>query len=166
MDQPYQYLPLLRKEKENGKVNAHQFFRGQSIPAGEWENTTLWTIAYDFRKAISYFAFQGVTYLFLNALQVPNAEIVIRNWWSVYGTLVDIGCLGLLLCLTRREGIKITDLISFDRKKLKVDILLGLGIPVFNTDSICSFCLCLSRLPCNASTLRCAVLRRLSLAIG
>ncbi len=81
-----------------------------------------------FARPFLLLLFQGVTFLLMKAIQVPNAEIAIRNWWTVYGTLVDVGCLGLLLYLTRREGIKIKDLIGFDKKKLKVDILLGLGI--------------------------------------
>jgi uncharacterized protein len=71
---------------------------------------------------------QGIAYLTLRQLEVPNTSIALRNWWSVYGTLADLGCLGLLLWLTRREGIHLLDLVSFIRNKLKIDILLGLGI--------------------------------------
>ena len=71
---------------------------------------------------------QGVTYLLFLSLNVPNASIVVRNWWPVYGTLVDIFCLGLLFWLTRREGIRLFDLIGFDRKRLKTEIPLGLGL--------------------------------------
>ena len=45
---------------------------------------------------------QGLTYLLFLLLDVPNAAVVIRNWWPVYGTLVDVGCLGLLFWLTRQ----------------------------------------------------------------
>jgi len=48
-------------------------------------------------------------------------------WWIVYGTLIDIGCLVLLARLTRREGIRLVDLISFQRQRLGRDLLLGLG---------------------------------------
>lgn len=71
---------------------------------------------------------QGLTFLFLQQFDVQNPTVALRNWWSVYGTLVDFGCLGLLLWLTRREGIRLTDLIGFVKGKLKTDILLGLGI--------------------------------------
>jgi uncharacterized protein len=66
--------------------------------------------------------------LILMQLNVPKAGIAVRNWWSVYGTLIDLGCLGLLLWLTRREGIHLGDLIAFSKSKLKRDIPLGLGI--------------------------------------
>jgi uncharacterized protein len=51
-------------------------------------------------------------------------------WWTVTGTLVDAGCLILLLWLTRREGIRLADLIGIQRKKLRRDILIGIGILV------------------------------------
>jgi hypothetical protein len=71
---------------------------------------------------------QGIAFLILKQLGVPNTTVAIRNWWSVYGTLADLGCLGVLLWLTGREGIRLTDLIGFVKSKLKTDIPLGLGI--------------------------------------
>ncbi len=71
---------------------------------------------------------QGITFLLFLQLKVPNASVVIRNWWPVYGTLVDIGCLGILYYLTKREGIRLLDLISLVKSKLKKEIPLGLGL--------------------------------------
>ncbi len=71
---------------------------------------------------------QGITFLLLLQLKVPNAAVAIRNWWPVYGTLVDLGCLGLLVWLTRREGIRLPDLIGLVKNKLKTEIPLGLGL--------------------------------------
>ncbi len=48
------------------------------------------------------------------------------EWWIVYGTLIDLGCLIAIGLLTRKEGIRIRDLISFENQKLKKDLLLGL----------------------------------------
>jgi hypothetical protein len=48
-------------------------------------------------------------------------------WWIVYGTLIDIGCFILLARLVRWEGIRLFDLISFQRKRLGRDLLLGVG---------------------------------------
>lgn len=81
------------------------------------------------RPALALFA-QGAIFLLFTQLKVPNAPVAIRNWWSVYGTLIDVGCLGLLIWLTRREGIRLRDLISFSRSHLKRDVLLGLGIMI------------------------------------
>ncbi len=71
---------------------------------------------------------QGLTYMLFLLLKVPNASVVIRNWWPVYGTLVDIGCLGLLFWLTQREGIRLMDLVGVVKSKLKTEIPLGLGL--------------------------------------
>jgi hypothetical protein len=52
-------------------------------------------------------------------------------WLPVYGTLTDLACLGLMWRLTRREGLRLTDLVGFDRTRLVRDVLLGLAlIPV------------------------------------
>jgi hypothetical protein len=52
-------------------------------------------------------------------------------WLPVYGTLIDAGCLALLWRLTRREGIRLFDLVGFERTRLVRDSLLGFAlIPV------------------------------------
>jgi uncharacterized protein len=52
-------------------------------------------------------------------------------WLPVYGTLIDAGCLALLWWLTRREGIRLFDLVGFERTRFVRDALLGLAlIPV------------------------------------
>ena len=49
-------------------------------------------------------------------------------WWTVYGTLVDFGCLALLWRFTRKEGIRLRDLIGLIRMRYGQDIFLGIGI--------------------------------------
>jgi hypothetical protein len=49
-------------------------------------------------------------------------------WLPVYGTLIDAGCLTLLWHFTRREGMRLFDLIGFERKRLVRDVLIGLAI--------------------------------------
>jgi len=51
-------------------------------------------------------------------------------WWPVYSTLIDLGCLVLLAWLVRREGIRLFDLVSFQRQYLGRDLLLGMGFAV------------------------------------
>jgi len=49
----------------------------------------------------------------------------------VYGTLIDAGCLALLWRLTSSEGIRLFDLVGFERAHLSRDMLLGVAlIPV------------------------------------
>ena len=67
------------------------------------------------------------SFLLFMRLNVHNAAVALRNWSSVFGTLVDFGCLGLLISLTRREGIRLRDLIGFVKSKLKTDILARAG---------------------------------------
>jgi uncharacterized protein len=49
-------------------------------------------------------------------------------WLPVYGTLIDAGCLALLWRLTRREGIRLFDLVGFERTHLVRDAVLGLAL--------------------------------------
>jgi membrane protease YdiL (CAAX protease family) len=56
----------------------------------------------------------------------------VEPWLPVYGTLIDAGCLALLWGLTRREGIRLVDLVGFERARLGRDVLLGLAIiPIY-----------------------------------
>jgi len=47
-------------------------------------------------------------------------------WWSVYATLVDIGCLLLLWRKTRQEGIRLSNLFGIERSRLGREFLWGL----------------------------------------
>lgn len=55
------------------------------------------------------------------------------EWWRVYGTLVDIGCIVLLVWLARRESIRLFDLGNYQRERWLRDVLIGLGlfVPIF-----------------------------------
>jgi hypothetical protein len=53
-------------------------------------------------------------------------------WMPVYGTLIDAGCLALLWGLTRREGIRLVDLVGFEQTRLVRDTLLGLALIPFS----------------------------------
>ena len=47
------------------------------------------------------------------------------KWWTVYGTLVDLGCLWLMAAFTRKEGIGLRDLIGRVHLRWGRDVLLG-----------------------------------------
>jgi membrane protease YdiL (CAAX protease family) len=49
-------------------------------------------------------------------------------YWTVWGTLADLGCLAALVVWTRKEGLRLRDLISFDRRRLGRDLLIGAGV--------------------------------------
>jgi membrane protease YdiL (CAAX protease family) len=50
------------------------------------------------------------------------------EWWTVYGTLVDVGCLALMAAYTRKEGISLRDLIGRVRLRWGRDLFLGAGV--------------------------------------
>ncbi len=54
-----------------------------------------------------------------------NPWFAAAPWWTVYGTLVDIGCLALLWHYTRVEGITLRDLIGPIHLRYGRDIFLG-----------------------------------------
>lgn len=47
-------------------------------------------------------------------------------WFPVYATLIDAGCLALFYMLMRREGARLVELLSFDRRRFGRDVLVGL----------------------------------------
>lgn len=57
----------------------------------------------------------------------PSAWNAAAPWWTVYGTLVDIGCLALMVRFTRPESIRLRDLIGRVRWRWGYDILLGMA---------------------------------------
>ena len=70
---------------------------------------------------------QGLTALILAGLHRPDAWHEAGHWWTIYGTLVDIGCLAAMFWFTRREGIRLRDLFGPVRLRYGKDIFLGLG---------------------------------------
>ncbi|HEY1255096.1 MAG TPA: CPBP family intramembrane glutamic endopeptidase [Terracidiphilus sp.] len=70
---------------------------------------------------------QGLLALLFFALHRPAPWRSAGDWWAVYGTVVDIGCLLGLRYFTRREGIRLRDLIGPIRMRRGHDLLLGLG---------------------------------------
>src|SRR6266403_3496105 len=69
-------------------------------------------------------------------LHRPSAWRSAGAWWSVYGTLVDICCLGLMARFTKGEHIGIRDLIGNIPLRWGRDIFSGIGLclltcPVF-----------------------------------
>jgi uncharacterized protein len=72
-------------------------------------------------------ASQALVALFLFALHRASPWREAGYWWTVYGTLVDIGCLVGLRYFTRREGIRLRDLLGPVRLRRGHDVFLGLG---------------------------------------
>jgi len=74
---------------------------------------------------------QGVFAAVLALRSSPTPWHDAGPWLPVYGTLIDAGCLALLWWLTRREGIRLVDLVGLERSRVIRDVLLGVAlIPV------------------------------------
>jgi membrane protease YdiL (CAAX protease family) len=72
------------------------------------------------------FVAQGLTSLIFIARSDATPWQSAGEWWIVYGTFIDLGCILAIYLATRKEEIRLWDLFSFDRSKLKKDLLLGL----------------------------------------
>jgi hypothetical protein len=70
---------------------------------------------------------QGLLALVFFAQHRPMPWRAAGDYWAVYGTLVDIGCLLGLRYFTRREGIRLRDLIGPVHMRRGHDLWLGLG---------------------------------------
>lgn len=81
-----------------------------------------------FVRPILAITFQLCTILLFKMNGSSNPLSESTSWWTVYGTLIDIVCLIVLCFLVKKEGIKLFDLIDFQKKKVIQDILLGVGI--------------------------------------
>lgn len=55
----------------------------------------------------------------------PTPWMTAAPWWTVYGTLIDIGCLLALTYWMRRERGRLSDLVGLQRSRLARDTLIG-----------------------------------------
>jgi hypothetical protein len=104
-----------------------------------WTGPLLLVIA----RPVLFVILQGVLAAVFALLHRPSAWRSAGAWWSVYGTLVDITCLGLMAKFTRRERIGVRDLIGKVRLRWGRDIFVGIGLfllifPVFMGGSFIS----------------------------
>jgi membrane protease YdiL (CAAX protease family) len=84
-----------------------------------------------FARSVCAVAAQAVVAAIFALRSSPTPWHEAEPWLPVYGTLIDAGCLALLWRLTRRENIRLLDLVGFERTRLGRDLALGLTlIPV------------------------------------
>jgi membrane protease YdiL (CAAX protease family) len=81
-----------------------------------------------FARSACAVAAQGLVAAIFALRSSPTPWHAAEPWLPVYGTLIDAGCLALLWRLTRREGIRLLDLLGFERTRLLRDALLGAAL--------------------------------------
>jgi uncharacterized protein len=59
--------------------------------------------------------------------QEPAPWTAAAAWWTVWGTVADLGCLAGMAWFLRREGLRLPHLLGFDRRRLGHDVLVGLA---------------------------------------
>jgi hypothetical protein len=79
-------------------------------------------------RSVLWLTLQSFLALVLLALHRPTPFRTAGNWWIIYGTLVDICCLLGLRYFTRKEGIRLRDLIGPIHLRYGRDLFVGLGI--------------------------------------
>lgn len=108
--------------------NSHQaLLRRREAATLKWRGPALMLFA----RAVCAVGAQAVVAAIFALRALPTPWHDAEPWLPVYGTLIDAGCLALLWRLTRREGIRLFDLVGFERTRLVRDVLLGFAlIPV------------------------------------
>jgi hypothetical protein len=81
-----------------------------------------------FARSVFAVGAQGVVAAVFLLQSSPTPWHDSEPWLPVYGTLIDAGCLVLLWRLTRHEGIRLLELVGFERARLARDALLGLAL--------------------------------------
>jgi uncharacterized protein len=74
---------------------------------------------------------QSLVALIFAVQRHPTPWLVAASWWPADGVLANILGLAFLKVMTMREGISLWALVSYDRRFLGRDMLLGLGLFLF-----------------------------------
>jgi membrane protease YdiL (CAAX protease family) len=71
---------------------------------------------------------QVIIALILLLMNDPNPFLHSSKWWSIYGTIADIGCLTLVLIFLKKENKSFWPMINFNHKRILKDILVAVLI--------------------------------------
>ena len=82
-------------------------------------------------RSVFWLTLQSLLALVLFAMHRPAPFRTAGQWWPIYANLCDAGCLLLMRYFTRREGIRLRDLLGPIKLRFGRDIFLGLGLFVF-----------------------------------
>lgn len=128
---------------------------GARVPsrALSWTGPLLLTVG----RSVMLLAAQAVVALIFLLQRDPSPWFSAGRWWTVYGTLADVGCLALLWKFTRAEGTKLRDLVGPIRRRHARDLWTGLGIlllifPLFIVGGMLSNLLVFGRMSASPGT--------------
>ncbi|MGA3135893.1 MAG: CPBP family glutamic-type intramembrane protease [Terracidiphilus sp.] len=79
-------------------------------------------------RSALWLALQSLLALVFLAQHRPHPMQAAGQWWPIYANLGDLGCLLGMKYFTRKEGIRLRDLIGPIRMRWGRDLFLGLGI--------------------------------------
>lgn len=71
---------------------------------------------------------QALFALFFVVRGIAHPWLAAAPWWTVYGTVVDAGCLVLMWKFTQKEGIRFRDLVGPIRWRYGRDFFLGIAV--------------------------------------
>jgi hypothetical protein len=83
-------------------------------------------------RTVLWFTFQCLLALVFLALHRPSPFRTAGHWWMFYGNLSDVCCLLGMKYFTRREGIRLRDLIGPIRMRWGRDLWFGLGLLILS----------------------------------
>ena len=98
----------------------------QRVAAGRipWSGPLLLVMA----RSVLWLSLQSLLALVFLALHRPHPMQAAGQWWPIYANLGDLGCLIGLRSFTRKEGIRLRDLIGPIRMRWGRDLIVGLGL--------------------------------------
>lgn len=86
-----------------------------------------WPIALVFARFLLALVLQLLVTILYVLFNNPHPLQSAGHWFTVYGALIDIGCLILIKRQIQKEGKTILDLLNIDRKRVGKSIITGLG---------------------------------------
>jgi membrane protease YdiL (CAAX protease family) len=89
---------------------------------GQWKWPLILVFMRFFLAVVLQLLIAGIYLLLNNPTPLKSAG----HWFTVYGSLIDIGCLALIVWQIQKEGKNILDLVNIDKLHILKGVLVGL----------------------------------------
>jgi hypothetical protein len=120
-------MPPAREITSSDTTSVNLPFQIQKrVAAGHisWTGPLLLVVA----RSVLWLTLQSLLALVFLVLHRPHPMQAAGQWWPMYANLGDLGCLIGLKYYTKKEGIRLRDLIGPIRLRWGYDLFFGLGI--------------------------------------